>query len=199
MSICYALWGCLFSTHQLLNDVVCVEPRQSRAFVEEQNTCNDNLAIKRLDWRVFFSCLTPITELSARLLTNVLFTWSRICRGLLRTVASPAEPALPITGLAFDARLQVRTKLIADPPPKSTSTEVQPCADCGANALFVCPECERKFCPPHIYRCSSCDAALCGLCLDAHRLAGHWDDSDTSRERYGTQSLTPLIQTSCIA
>ena len=125
----------------------------------------------------------------------------RVRRGFLMTARNSAplsQPNFPIAPSAPDPLPNARAGLIAGTRPDSVSDEAQSCALCGVRALSLCPVCEHEFCHSHIYRCSSCNAALCGLCLDAHRLDGHWDDSDTICERYGAQSPERLIQNNCI-
>lgn len=65
------------------------------------------------------------------------------------------------------------------------------CHFCGASSTIFCPECEREFCDPHIYLCPTCDADLCGSCLEAHIQSGHWDDTSTARERYSSLGAGP--------
>jgi hypothetical protein len=60
------------------------------------------------------------------------------------------------------------------------------CPVCGVPADTVCSLCGDAFCATHIYVCLDCAAPLCGGCSDQHAADGHWDDSDTARERFAS-------------
>ena len=56
------------------------------------------------------------------------------------------------------------------------------CPVCDTPSTRSCVSCDQNFCATHIYICADCSAQSCGDCLDAHRAAGHWSDSDTAIE-----------------
>jgi len=102
-----------------------------------------------------------------------------VCESL--PAAELIPPVLYLPGAACPAD---NTKTSQRISVESTNTLGAPCHSCGAQSRRFCLDCDREFCESHIYGCSNCDAKLCGVCLEAHYQEGHWNDSDTTHERY---------------